>query len=350
MNKPGQLTAMISSTALDLPEHREQAVRACLSAEIFPIGMEQLPARDAHGIRVSLEMVDQADIYIGIYAMRYGWIPNFDNPAKISVTEMEFNRAVERKNRGELQEILIFLMDDAHPILARDKEDGNAAQKKLKGFKQRASEGRVVAKFKSKEELREEITRSLIAWKARTEPSRSSAPTPASGNPIPKPPIFYAEPDFIVSNRFIGREMSDEFLYDVFLSYSTKDKAVVRAVAERLRADGVRVWFDDWSLKPGDNIPAKLEEGLEHSRVLILCMSVNAFGSDWARLESGTFRFRDPLNNDRRLVPLRLDDAPIRGTLGQFVYIDWRPSDREEEYSKLLEACRPRRTRANPGR
>jgi hypothetical protein len=65
-------------------------------------------------------------------------------------------------------------------------------------------------------------------------------------------------------------------------------------------------------LKPGDSIPAKIEEGLERSRVLVLCMSANAFGSDWAQLEAGTFRFRDPLNNDRRFIPLRLDDAPIK--------------------------------------
>ena len=103
--------------------------------------------------------------------------------------------------------------------------------------------------------------------------------------------------------------MPDEFPYDVFLSHSAKDKAVVRPLAERLRADGVKVWFDEWVLKPGDSIPAKIEEGLEHSRVLVLCMSANAFGSDWAQLESGTFRFRDPLNKDRRLLPLRLDVA-----------------------------------------
>ena len=92
---------------------------------------------------------------------------------------------------------------------------------------------------------------------------------------------------------------SPDFPYDVFLSHSAKDKAVVRPLAERLRADGVKVWFDDWVLKPGDRIPAKIEEGLEHSRVLVLCMSANAFGSDWALLESGTLRtdhrlFREP--------------------------------------------------------
>ena len=111
-----------------------------------------------------------------------------------------------------------------------------------------------------------------------------------------------------------------EFTHDVFLSHSAKDKAVVRAVAERLRADGLRVWFDEWEIHPGDSIPAKIEEGLEHSRVLacpavasgrrrMLCMSAHAFGSDWAQLacpavaserrrKAGTFRFREPPDAD----------------------------------------------------
>jgi hypothetical protein len=57
--------------------------------------------------------------------------------------------------------------------------------------------------------------------------------------------------------------MSDQFLFDVFLSHSSKDKAVVRPLAERLRADGLRVWFDEWELKPGDSIPKKLDDGLD---------------------------------------------------------------------------------------
>ena len=133
---------------------------------------------------------------------------------------------------------------------------------------------------------------------------------------------------------------NSEFSYDVFLSHSSKDKAAVRPLAERLRADGLKVWFDEWVLKPGDSIPAKIEEGLEHSRVLVLCMSAQAFGSDWAQLEAGTFRFRDPLNRERRFIPLRLDDAPIKGSLAQFLYINWLPAEREREYAKLLEASR----------
>ena len=58
--------------------------------------------------------------------------------------------------------------------------------------------------------------------------------------------------------------MADQFQFDVFLSHSAKDKAVVRDVAARLQRDGVRVWLDEEQIKPGDSIPAKIEEGLEH--------------------------------------------------------------------------------------
>jgi hypothetical protein len=133
--------------------------------------------------------------------------------------------------------------------------------------------------------------------------------------------------------------MPDQFQYDVFLSHSAKDKMIVREIAERLRKDGLKVWFDELVLRPGDSIPAKIEEGLEHSRVLVLCMSANAFGSDWAQLEAGTFRFRDPLNKERRFIPLRLDDAPIKGSLAQFFYINWLPAVREQENAKLLPLC-----------
>ena len=69
------------------------------------------------------------------------------------------------------------------------------------------------------------------------------------------------------------------YRYNVFLSHSSADKPVVRELAERQRAAGLRVWFDEWLIQPGDLISAKIEEGLEHAAVLLFCMSANAFGS-----------------------------------------------------------------------
>ena len=59
---------MISSTARDLPEYREQIREACLRSEFFPKMMEHLPALDADAVEVSLNMVDEAELYIGLFA------------------------------------------------------------------------------------------------------------------------------------------------------------------------------------------------------------------------------------------------------------------------------------------
>jgi hypothetical protein len=115
--------------------------------------------------------------------------------------------------------------------------------------------------------------------------------------------------------------MNEQFTFDVFLSHSSKDKPVVTAVAERLRQDGLKVWFDEWVLKPGDSIPAKIEEGLEHSRVLVLCMSANAFGAVWAQLrlthsQQSTLNPQTtgaPLNKERRFTLLQRK-APLVST------------------------------------
>ena len=54
--------------------------------------------------------------------------------------------------------------------------------------------------------------------------------------------------------------MPDEFPYDVFLSHSAKDKAVVRPLAERLGADGVKalITVECRKLKKTDPCPRNL--------------------------------------------------------------------------------------------
>src|ERR1043165_8104325 len=97
---------IISSTARDLPEHREEVRNACLRQGMFPDLMENLPASDSEAITVSLALVDEADIYVGVFAHRYGYVPKENNPQQISITEMEYNRAIERDIPR-----LIFLID-----------------------------------------------------------------------------------------------------------------------------------------------------------------------------------------------------------------------------------------------
>jgi len=132
--------------------------------------------------------------------------------------------------------------------------------------------------------------------------------------------------------------MKNTFDYDVFLSYSSQDKQVVRALAERLKQEGLRVWLDKWVIQPGDPISLKIQHGLEKSRTLLMCMSWAYFDSEWTTLEHHTLLFRDPTNEKRRFIPLLIEDCTPPDIIAQFAYIDWRTQS-GKAYDQLLTAC-----------
>lgn len=142
--------AMISSTLLDLPDHRREVREACLRQDMFPLMMESLPASDADAISVSLDMVERADVYIGVFGYRYGHIPTGRD---ISITEMEYNRACERGIPR-----LIFVIDEDHLVRHKDVECGQGEQK-LRELLGRID--RVWARFLSPADLRAHVIDSL---------------------------------------------------------------------------------------------------------------------------------------------------------------------------------------------
>lgn len=103
---------MVSSTSLDLPKHRDMASRAISLHDMNFVGMEKLPSSGRDAIDASYLLVDKADIYVGIFGLRYGHIPKDDdrNPNQLSITELEYRRA---KKRGI--PIFCFLMHKKHP-------------------------------------------------------------------------------------------------------------------------------------------------------------------------------------------------------------------------------------------
>jgi tetratricopeptide (TPR) repeat protein len=147
---------MISSTARDLPEHRQKVMDACMRLQLFyPDMMEYLTATDANALEVSLRIVDRADLYLGVFAFRYGYIPQDQT---ISVTEAEYDRAVERGIPR-----LIFLVSDKHPVVPADVETGDGAVKLTK-LKERLKKERVVAFFDSPSDLEAQVTQALVPY------------------------------------------------------------------------------------------------------------------------------------------------------------------------------------------
>jgi tetratricopeptide (TPR) repeat protein len=195
---------IVSSTARDLPEHRKEVMDACLRQGMFPVMMEHLPASDAEAISASLKLVDEADIYIGIFAHRYGYVPKDNNPRQISVTEMEFDRAVEHKIPR-----LIFVIDKTHPITIDDVEQGEGAVK-LAAFKERLQTENIVNFFKSPVDLRAHVINSL------SQHRQPDLTTFHYVSDIPAPPeAFIAHPyTLLQTHRLVGRQPELNLLTD----------------------------------------------------------------------------------------------------------------------------------------
>jgi hypothetical protein len=138
-----RLDIFISSTSRDLPTHRKEAMDACLRMGMFPIMMEHLPASDVDAMQVSLRMVDDAEIYLGIFASRYGYIPQGQ---KISITEMEYNRAV---SRGIPR--LIFMIHGEHEKFFEEIESERGVLQ-LDALKERLKQEKIVNFFRSPED------------------------------------------------------------------------------------------------------------------------------------------------------------------------------------------------------
>jgi len=133
--------------------------------------------------------------------------------------------------------------------------------------------------------------------------------------------------------------MIDKFVFDVFLSYSSIDKNKIYPLAQRLKKDGLHVWLDEWEISPGDMIGLKIQQGLENSRTLLLCMTPAYFNSEWSKLEHYSLIYRDPANSKRRFIPILIADCEVPNIIAQFAYIDLRIFS-EEAYSKIITACR----------
>ena len=92
-------TIYLSSTYEDLKEHRRAVFDALRQSDYRVIAMEDYVATDERPVEKCLNDVDQSDIYIGIFAFRYGYVPPSDhgNPDGLSITELEFRRAKSKK-------------------------------------------------------------------------------------------------------------------------------------------------------------------------------------------------------------------------------------------------------------
>lgn len=96
----------------------------------------------------------------------------------------------------------------------------------------------------------------------------------------------------------------DDRRYDIFLSHNSEDKPVVRKIRNLLQKQGIRCWFDEDNLTPGELWELELSEALSECRCIAVLVGPNGPG-EWQAIEAqlGTIR---AVSERRKLIPVLL--------------------------------------------
>lgn len=149
------LSVFISSTSDDLREYRAVVYDVIISHRMYPIDMRNFGSQPEDALKTSLKEVGNADIFVGIIAYRYGFIPPESDK---SITEHEYDEA------GRLGIPRLMYIVDPHADWPPEKvESGEIAQAKLVDFKARVSE-LVRSLFTDTEDLRGKVSRDLAHY------------------------------------------------------------------------------------------------------------------------------------------------------------------------------------------
>lgn len=173
----------ISSTSKDLADYRQAAINICNRLQLAPIAMEFFSAMGSGATNGSRKKVEESDLYVGIFAHRYGYIEDgFDK----SVTEIEFDFAGDRG-----LDRLCFLVKPDYPwppeLIDYEHRD------QLLAFKQKVNTSLIRAEFTTLEDFQVKLIQALTEWlKQRTtiDPKENAhLKTPVVDLP-PQPALF----------------------------------------------------------------------------------------------------------------------------------------------------------------
>lgn len=109
----------------------------------------------------------------------------------------------------------------------------------------------------------------------------------------------------------------------IFLSHNSKDKGIVEPFANRLAEVFGRdnVFYDSWSIRPGDGIIDKMESGLRDAKYFFLFVSANSLQSNMVKLEWQNAIMKAS-NGNIKFIPVRLDRSEMPILLTQTLYLD----------------------------
>lgn len=187
--------AIIGSSARALPAHLRATLEVCLRFGIVPVMTEHATAARPGSVEASLSLIDDADLYIGIFADQYGRVPDgYDK----SISEMEYDRALARG----IPRLVFVMKRDRLPDAATSDVGSDAGR--LAAFISRVEAKQPTTPAPSPEEFRALLGYSLTALGIRSESRRGGAKGIRFGSAgVPKTALrlFVASPRDVQAER-----------------------------------------------------------------------------------------------------------------------------------------------------
>ena len=100
-------------------------------------------------------------------------------------------------------------------------------------------------------------------------------------------------------------DIQADFDFDVFISYSSHDKAWVRGeLLTRIEQAGLKAFLDYRDFARGAPSIKECERGVEKCRKTLMVLTPNYIASEWCEFEGVMVQTLSPANRDLRLIPL----------------------------------------------
>jgi hypothetical protein len=144
---------------------------------------------------------------------------------------------------------------------------------------------------------------------------------------------------------------TDEFEYDVALSFAAEDKDVAYQFAERLRAKGTTVFLDEYQspeLRGKDMVDHLVNLYSRKARLCVLLISRHYPLNRWTNAEWTAVQERSLRDASEYIMPLQLDDTQIPGLEASAGYRDLRQHSVEEVVSVLVQKLEAAKAKSSP--
>ena len=143
------------------------------------IAMEDYVATDERPAAKCLADVESSNVYVGLIAWRYGYVPTQDNPQNLSVTEKEFRKAGEAK----IPRLMFLAHRDAQfPDASRDANTGdNGAGRRVADFRAEIERDFLLSSFKTPDHLAGLVVAAIYRlFEGQSVTTTPAAPTSAA--------------------------------------------------------------------------------------------------------------------------------------------------------------------------